>query len=164
MSDLSAEAEVRERITFTLNWAEVDPTIQPLLSDLAPKRTWLRWEKEGALEGIFLHTVSAGAHAINCAFARDRSPLSHRREAVTRGLQALSLTPPYDNLPLYAGMLSQLAFNAQVWLDRPVEMCDLPLREDQVAPEHLLAATEAAFGFTLSFLKAYDFGWNKYQE
>lgn len=162
MAETITEAEIRERISFHLDWAAVDATVDPFLHDLAPKEIWLRWEQEGAVEGIFFHTVSAGHHAITCAFAHDLLPLEHRDHILAQGLTLLSLSPPYDRLPLQAALLAQMAFDAIHCMagparrDRQVSMEDLPVRPEMVDPRHFIAATEAAFGFTLTVLTAYE--------
>lgn len=161
MPEPTTEAEFRESISFHLSWAEVDPDVHPSLANLAPKRRWLQMERAGATKGLFLHTVHAGTHTLNTAFMRDLMLHARRREVVAQGLDALALCPPYDNLPLYAGVLTQTAFNAQMRQSAPVTMDDLPLRPDQVAPEHFLASIEASFGFTLAVLRAYSYGWNR---
>lgn len=159
MPDSMTEAEVCALITFHLDWAQVDPNVDPFLIDLAPKEQWLQWERDGTDQGIFLHTVSAGSRSINAALARDMIPLPQRQEVVAEGLEVLALTPPYGNLPLYSAVLTRLAFTAQMRLDEPVQLADLPLRPDQVDPRYFLGSTEASFGFTLALLRAHHRGW-----
>lgn len=148
-------ASVREQIEFHLNWAEVDPSINLLLSDLAPRETWYAWEKSGAVEELFLHTVSTGCQAVNRAFVRDGLDYEERRGLVSQGLMVMSLYSPYDFLPLQAGTLAQMAFDAQMTLESTVTLDDLPVSRTSIAEDHFLAATEAAFGFTLSMLHTY---------
>lgn len=146
---------IREQIDFHLNWAEVDPTVDLLISDLASREQWYVWEKDGAVEDLFLHTVASGCHAINRAFARNSVSTAERKEIVGRWLLMLSVSPPYDFLPLQAGTLAQMAFNAQMAVPERISLDDLPVDRSQIKSDHLLAATEAAFGFTLSLLHAY---------
>lgn len=146
---------VREQIDFHLNWAEVDPSIDLLISDLASRETWYTWEEAGAVESLFLHTVTSGCQAINRAFLRDEMPYEERCDLVSRGLLVMSLFSPYDFLPLQAGTLAQMAFDAQMLLESDVTIADLPVSRDQIDGTHFLAATEAAFGFTLSMLHTY---------
>lgn len=150
---------VREQIDFHLNWAEVDPSVDLLISDLASREQWYAWEREGAVEGLFLHTVTSGCQAINRALVRGSVGSMERQEIVSKGLLMLSVSPPYDFLPLQAGTLAQMAFTAQMGLTECVTLDDLPVGRDQIKSEHFLAATEAAFGFTLSLLHT----WAAYQ-
>ena len=161
MRDSVTEAEVRELIAFHLDWAAVDPSIDPFLTDLAPKERWLQWERDGSGPGIFLHTVNAGANTVSAALARDLISPRRRQEVVSRGLEVLALTPPYGNLPLYSAVLARLAFAEQMCRDDPVELADLPLHPDQVDPEHFLGAIEASFGYTLALLRAHHHGWTR---
>lgn len=146
---------VREQIDFHLNWAEVDPSIDLLISDLASREAWYTWERAGVVEGLFLHTVNSGCEAINRAFLRDDMPYLERQDLVSRGLMVMSMFSPYDSLPLQAGTLAQMAFDAQMPLETKVTLDDLPISRDQIDGSHFLAATEAAFGFTLSMLHTY---------
>lgn len=148
-------AAVREQIDFHLSWAEVDPSIDLLISDLASREAWYAWERAGVVEGLFLHTVTSGCQAINRAFLRDDLPYPERQVLVSRGLMVMSMFSPYDFLPLQAGTLAQMAFDAQMLLDAKVTFADLPVSRDQIDEGHFLAATEAAFGFTLSMLHTY---------
>lgn len=143
---------VREQIDFHLSWAEVDPSVDLLISDLASREQWYSWEREGAVESLFLHTVSSGCQAIDRALVRGSVGSAERQEIVGRGLLVLSVSPPYDFLPLQAGTLAQMAFTAQMSLPGRVTLDDLPVGRDQIKSAHFLAATEAAFGFTLSLL------------
>lgn len=147
--------DVRDQIDFHLSWAEVDPSVDLLISDLASREQWYIWEHKGAVEGLFLHTVASGCQAISRALDRDAMGYDERREVVSRGLMILSVSPPYDFLPLQAGALAQMAFDAQMTLPERVTLDDLPVARDQLDVGHFLAATEAAFGFTLSLLHTY---------
>lgn len=161
MPEATTVEEVRDHISFHLDWAEVDISVHPLLSDLAPRDTWLRWEEEGLLEGLFVHTVHAGTDAINRALLRDDVPFAQRCELLSRALMILSMSPPYDGLPLQAATLAQMAFSAQMHHDDDVTLDDLPVGRDQMNLDHLIAATEAAFGLTLTFLRAYSLAGEK---
>lgn len=110
----------------------------------------------GVVEGLFFYTVASGCQAINRALTRDSVEFADRQEIVSRGLMILSLSPPYDAIPLQAGTLAQMAFDAQMAADEAVTAEDLPIGRSQIDGRHFLAATEAALGFTLSLLHTYD--------
>lgn len=146
---------MRNLLTFHLNWVEVDPSVDLLLTDLAPREQWFQWDQDGTIKHLFLHTVTAGSHAVHRTLARAGCTYAEQCDVIAHGLTVLSLSPPYDALPLQAGTLAHMAFTAQAQQAAPIGFEDLPVPRHHIMPGHFLAATEAAFGFALSLLHAY---------
>lgn len=108
------------------------------------------------VEELFLHTVRVGTDALNRSFDRSGHTFPERCDVISDGLTWLSFSPPYDAIPLQAATLAQMAYGVQLRLldGDNVTLDDLPVPRKHISSDHLLAATEAAFGMALSLLHA----------